>query len=247
MNNKKASHIGRITGVALGPGDPELITVKGLNRLKEADKIYFPGSVSQSGQLSSFSLEILKNYGLPPERLHGLHIPMNKNRQHAGRVYDEAFELIRDDYNAGLDVVICTEGDISFYSTFGYLLERFQAANMTVELIAGVPAFIAAGAAAQLPISLQQDKLIVLSQLESVAELNSYLASFESVVIMKLSTIRHEIVDFLERANRPFLYAERIGTPDAFFTSQIERLKGRTIPYFSLLIFSRHIKTPFQV
>lgn len=233
--------------MALGPGDPELITLKGINRLKGADKVYFPGSISQSGQKNSFALDILRNYALASERLHGLYIPMNKNREHASRAYDEAFVHISKDYKAGLDVVICSEGDISFYSTFGYLLERLQAANIAVELVAGVPAFIAAGAASQVPISLQSDKLVVLSQLQSVAELDDYLASFESVVIMKLSTIRHEIVDFLTNAKRPFLYAERIGTPDAFFTSQIERLKTRTIPYFSLLIFSRHIKTPFQV
>jgi precorrin-2/cobalt-factor-2 C20-methyltransferase len=222
--------------VALGPGDPELITVKGLKRLKEAQKIYYPGSVSASGQSASYALDILNGYDLNPDTLRGMTIPMNKNRARAAQAYDKYFELIRADYEAGLNVVICAEGDISFYSTFGYLLEKCQNNQLPVKLIAGVPAFIAAGAEAQLALASQKDSVAIFSQLDSFKDIQTDLERFETIVVMKLSTVREELIPFLETAQRAFVYAEKIGSPDAFFTSQLDVLKHRQIPYLSLLI-----------
>ncbi len=236
MTQHAAIHKGSITGVALGPGDPELITVKGLNRLKTAQKIYYPGSVSTSGQSASYALDILNSYDLNPETLCEMMIPMNKNRSLAQQAYDKYFEMIRADFQAGLDVVICAEGDISFYSTFGYLLEKCQASNVPVELIAGVPAFIAAGAEAQILLAAQKDSVAIFSQLSSLKDIQAELERFETIVVMKLSTIRNELAPFLENTNRPFVYAEKIGSPDAFFTTQLDVLKHRQIPYLSLLI-----------
>ena len=69
-----------IKGVSLGPGDPELITVKGLNALKEADKIYFPGSLFSNGKQSSYSLSILDHYKLDQNKLVGFYLKMSLDR-----------------------------------------------------------------------------------------------------------------------------------------------------------------------
>lgn len=239
MTQNASTHQGRITGVALGPGEPELITLKGLNRLKQAQKIYFPATRSTSGQSASYALDILNSYHLTPDTLFPMNIPMSKNRARAEQAYENYFERIRADFQEGLHVVICAEGDISFYSTFGYLLEKCQQHHIPVELIAGVPAFIAAGAEAQISLALQNEKVAIFSQLTSFADIQTDVERFETIVIMKLSTIRHQVVAFLENTQRPFIYAEKIGSPESFFTTRLEVLKQRTIPYLSLLILLR--------
>ncbi len=236
MSKLASTQKGHITGVALGPGDPELITVKGLKRLKQAQKIYYPESVSASGQTASYALDILNSYGLNPDALCGMTIPMSKNRSLAQEAYENYFEQIRADFEAELNVVICAEGDISFYSTFGYLLEKCQSNHIPVELIAGVPAFIAAGAEAELALASQKDSVAIFSQLDSLKDIQADLDRFETIVVMKLSTVREELMPFLETTKRPFLYAEKIGSGDAFFTTQLNVLKDRQIPYLSLLI-----------
>ena len=87
-----------ITAVSLGPGDPELITIKGLNALKEADKVYFPGSLFSNGIKSSYSEEILAYYNLDAAKCFGFYLEMNLDREQANTVYDDTFELIQKDF-----------------------------------------------------------------------------------------------------------------------------------------------------
>ena len=99
-----AAH-GKISGVSLGPGDPWLITVKGLQLLKEADRIYFPGSLLSDGSTSSYSHTILQAYELDESRFRGLYLHMSDDRSAAASAYHQTFLEIRQDYLDGLKVV----------------------------------------------------------------------------------------------------------------------------------------------
>lgn len=233
---------GKIYGVALGPGDPDLITLKGLKTLQKADKIYYPGSITPKGAKSSLSLKIMTPLGLDTQKMHGIFIKMSMDRTQTELTYSLSFDQICEDYNNGLQVAIVSEGDIAFYSTFAYLLERIQSQGMDMEMISGIPAFIHAGSAHQFPLALQADKVLVLSQLCNLDELNSYLDQFQTVVIMKLSTVKDEICQFIRDKGRNFFYGEKLGTQQQFITTHINILEQRKIPYFSIMIFNRHIK-----
>lgn len=227
---------GKIIGVALGPGDPDLITLKGLKALQTSDIIYYPGSVSKMGQ-KSYSLEILKNYQLEDKQMKGVFLPMSLDRGKAEEIYAQAYEELKKDYSEGKTISFVAEGDITFYSTFAYLIEKIHNDKLNFEMVPGIPAFILAGSQAQTPLALQSDNLQVISQCNSVANLKEACSKTATVVLMKPTTLRNEIGDFLKNYEGSFFYCEKLGTDEEFICSDYESFNGRTMPYFSIIIF----------
>lgn len=235
MNNQ-----GSIISVSLGPGDPGLITVKALSQLREADLIYYPGTVSASGAVTSVALDILKAYDLDTSKLRGMPVPMSRSRGAAEASYAANYAAMAEDVRAGRRVAVVSVGDGGFYSTASAIIERARRDGLDCSMTPGIPAFIAAGSAAGMPLALQDDSVLVLAQIDEIGELERALASHSTVVVMKLSTVRDELVSFLERYAKPFLYAEKVGMAGEFITMEIDALRSRAIPYFSLLVCSPH-------
>lgn len=233
---------GKIHGISLGPGDPDLISVKGLRILKAADRIYYPGSLGSDGARKSFSLKILGHYGLETFRLRGFFVPMNGRREDADPVYDAIYGEMREDYRQGLSVAVVSEGDISFYSTFGYLLEKIRRDDLELEMIPGPTAFLLAASQYRFPLAWQRDRIAILPRLASLADLERSLKDFETVVLLKITGFTDELKSFLRKTATPFLYGENLGRPEQFLTGDIRELEPREPPYFSLLIFGRHLE-----
>lgn len=227
---------GKLYGVALGPGDHELITLKGLNALRTSDVIYYPGSISNQGT-KSFSLDILKQYDLPNAELKGVFLPMSLDRNKAESVYSKAFKQLLVDYRDGKTISFVAEGDISFYSTFAYLLDKIHSEGLRFTMIPGIPAFILAGSQAQIPLTKQDESLLVLSQCTDIAQLDAACKSHSTVVLMKPTTIKSALPKYLASRIGTFVYAERLGTPDEFISTDASILYERDIPYFSIFIF----------
>lgn len=94
--NKKISMKGRVMGVSLGPGDPELITLKALKVLNMADVIFCPATQSCDGQEKSRSLDILRQLPVDAVKIHTFHVPMSRKREEAEKAYDQVCtEIIR--------------------------------------------------------------------------------------------------------------------------------------------------------
>lgn len=231
-------------GVSLGPGDPDLVTVKAMKVLAMADRVYYPGAIAGSGAVNSFALEILQKLGVPETKLKSMLFAMTMPRDEVEKVYDCAFASVMRDLEKGLCVAVVCVGDTGIYSTFAHLLERIAAASVEVEMIAGVPAFIAAGASARVPLALRSDRVVVLPCLGDVNELDRYLDRYETVVVMKLSMIRKGLCSYLQKRDKGFVYAEYLGTPREFVTRNLQDLKSRRIPYFALIIFFNRDQSP---
>lgn len=222
-----------LIGVALGPGDPELITVKGLKALQDADVIYYPASVVDGDNIASFSKPILDAHALETE-CKPLCFPMTgKNRE---AFYQEAYEVLNADVLAGKKVVIVNEGDLLFYSTFGYVLAIAKADGMVVEAISGIPAFVASGAAALTPIVEGNTTFTVIARPQSFEQIKEAIDNKCSVVVMKMKVLKGWY-DFLKEEKCPFTYIEKVGTAQQYITSDIDDLKDRVLPYFALIMF----------
>ncbi|WP_254514204.1 SAM-dependent methyltransferase [Aquimarina sp. EL_43] len=89
-----------IYGIALGPGDPELLTLKALRILKEVDLIFYPGSITKD-QKKSFVYPILQYHGLEHKELKGFFLNMSYDRQEASETYAATVKDIEKAYQAG--------------------------------------------------------------------------------------------------------------------------------------------------
>jgi precorrin-2/cobalt-factor-2 C20-methyltransferase len=230
---------GKIYGVSLGPGDPLLITLKGLQVLQQADKIYYPGSLLPDGDTSSYSLQILQHYDLDKSKLHGMFLKMSDNREQAEQTYTDTFQQLLSDYNAGLQVAFVSEGDISFYSTFAYLLKHIHTHQLALEIIAGVPSFILGAAEHQSSLAILNEKIAILPRMKDKETLSRYLEEFETVVLIKVRSVLNEIRTLIDQTSLQIVYCERLGTAQQYITTDINDLEDREIPYFSLLILKR--------
>lgn len=230
---------GKIYGVSLGPGDPEMITLKGLKILQKADKIYYPGSLLRNGNTTSFSLPILQYHQLDENKLVGMFLSMSDDRTHAETTYAATFQSMLEDYNNGLKIAFVSEGDSLFYSTFAYLLEHIQKHQLDVEIIAGVPPFILGAAQHQMPLAILNEKIAIIPRVKDSQELETILNNFDTVVLIKIKSVLHEIIDFIQISALTIMYCERLGTTQQYITTNIEEIKNREIPYFSLLILKK--------
>lgn len=225
-----------VTFLSLGPGDPELLTLKAVRSLREADVVMIPATRGKGGQLSSRAQEIISEW-CDDDKMCLYPLPMSKNRETALQVYDtmvgDAAKLFRE----GRRVVIAVEGDVSIYASIHYVLDKLKDEGVPVQQVAGIPSFIAAAAMADLSLVSQQQRLIVLPGDADAETLERLLSSQHVVVVMKLSQCADAVKEFLRQ--HPSIechYFENVGTTEAYHTSMCDEILSRPIPYFSLCI-----------
>lgn len=226
--------------VSLGPGDPELITVKGFKLLRRADVIYCPATLSAGDCINSRAADIVKALDIRPEKIRLFMLPMNRERKAAMESYDALYEKVKDAYAAGLDVSVVAEGDAGFYSSIQYVYDKLIDGGVEVKRIAGIPAFIAASAVAGLHIVKQEERLMVIPGILSAEDLAEKIEQGYVVVVMKLCACREAVLQCMEsHPGYAYHYFENIGTDREYHTDDCELLRKRKFPYFSLMILHK--------
>lgn len=223
--------------VSLGPGEPELITIKGLKALQTADCIFCPETQTRDGRTISRAADIMQQLDIHRNSIHRFALPMSKQRKNALDAYDRVYEQTLLLYNEGKKVCIVAEGDAGFYSSIHYIFEKLQADKIPVIHIAGIPAFIAAGALGGLHIASQEERLTVIPGITTVEEIEKLISEKSVIVIMKLS----QCTDEMHRCIRMhpeynYHYFENIGTSNEKYLSDSKLIEALSYPYFSLLI-----------
>ncbi len=164
-----------ITFVSLGPGDPELITLKGLKALQRADSIFCPSTVLSNGKTSSRAMDILLQLGIEQQKISLFDVPMSKNRSLAIESYGNIASAIARQQKSGQHIAVTAEGDAGFYSTVYYISEYLQAENIPVSC----------GTLANLHIVKQEEELHIVPGKLLPEELKQKLEDGNPVVIMK--------------------------------------------------------------
>ena len=208
---------GKIFGISLGPGDPELITLKALKALNAVD--------------------ILRQLEVDETKIRLFQVPMSRDRQEALCAYDrvcgEVLELVR----SGKSVGITAEGDACFYSSAHYMYGQLAQAGFPVAMIAGVPAFIAAGASVGLHLVKQQERLLVIPGDVIVEELLETIVAKRTLVIMKVPLGEAVLRPFIARhPELHYYYFEQVGTGQEYYSSVREEILGHSFTYFSILV-----------
>jgi len=140
---------GKLFGVGVGPGDPELLTLKALKIIKDTKVIAVP----DSGGETCAALEIAAGaLDLSEKEILKLHMPMTKDSRALDNCHDEAARAVTERLYMGHDVAFLTLGDPTVYSTYMYIHRRVTEEGYETTIAAGVPSFCAA--AARLNVSL---------------------------------------------------------------------------------------------
>lgn len=230
----------KIYAVSLGPGDPELVTIKALKYLNKCSVIFYPQTVGSSGDIKSHSGSILNCLDIDKSKMQGYTVPMKVDRDDALAAYRDVAIQASDLCKKGSDICIVAEGDISFYSTFSYMTDVFNDDNTDYEVVPGIPAFINAGAVGQIPISLQQDKTLIITGFSSDTEIEESVSNNHTVVVMKPARKKNQICDIIDKLDKSFIYAEGVGTDREFITNSTDVVREREKTYFSIFIINNY-------
>ena len=185
--------IGRLYGLGLGSGDPELLTLKAYRLLQAAPVVAYP--VSDGGK--SLSRSIVADYLRKDQIEVPLWYPF-KLEQSSQPYYDEAALKLAGYLNAGQDVVVLCEGDPFFYGTFMYLFNRLSHQFQT-EVVPGVSSIMASASMLETPLTYRNDVFVVLPGILSAEILAERLAIADAAVIIKLGKNFSKVYSVLEQ------------------------------------------------
>ncbi|MGC1307670.1 MAG: precorrin-2 C(20)-methyltransferase [Phormidesmis sp.] len=227
---------GTLYGIGVGPGDPELITVKALKCLQSAPVIAFPSG--RDGNPGTAE-RIIEPWLLPTQQRLPLHFPYVLNPQQLASAWQQAAVTVWPYLQVG-NVVFACEGDVSFYGTFTYLAQNLQQQHpeVKVEAIAGVSSPMAAAAALGIPLTCQSQRLTVLPALYTLQDLESALNNAEIIVLMKVSSVYAQIWKILAARNllTNSYVIENATRPEQKIYTHLQNHPDLKLPYFSLLI-----------
>lgn len=225
----------KVYGLGVGPGDPELVTVKALRLLRAAPVVAYPAP--EDG--ASFARSIVARWLVPSQIEIAIRVPMESARFPAQAVYDRAAEEIAGHAASGRAVAVLCQGDPFFYGSFMYLFARL-AERVPVEVVPGVSSLTACAAAAQLPLAARDDALIVLPASLADDELSRRIAAAESVAIIKLGRHFARIRAVLGRLGlaAQARYIERASTASERVLP-LDAVDAAAVPYFSMILLHR--------
>ncbi|PSM45554.1 precorrin-2 C(20)-methyltransferase, partial [Chroococcidiopsis sp. CCALA 051] len=189
---------GILYGVSVGPGDPELITLKGLRSLQQAPVVAFPRGIQDKPGIAQ---QIIAPWLRSDQQQLPLDFPYVQDIEVLTKAWQLAAKQVWEYLQKGQDVAFACEGDISFYSTFTYLAQTLQQMYpaAVINYVPGVCSPMAAASALGLPLTVRQERLVVLPAIYNVNELESILDWAEVVVLMKVSSVYEQVWQVLQR------------------------------------------------
>jgi precorrin-2/cobalt-factor-2 C20-methyltransferase len=237
-----AAKAGRLYAVGIGPGDPELMTLKAVRILKQVRCVFVPKGREEG---ASLALSIVRKIlSLDNKEIVEAYFPMKKTMgsADAGELdikWNETVDAVLGRLDRGMDAAFITIGDPAIYSTFFYLYDRLLELKpaLHIEIVPGISSINAAAARAGLHLGLGNDRIAVLpaNYLDSLQET---LEKFDTVVLMKVSKVFDTVRDTLIAMGLAAgaAYIARAGMEDERIHKDIRMVKEEDLNYFSLVI-----------
>ncbi|MBN2419877.1 MAG: precorrin-2 C(20)-methyltransferase [Deltaproteobacteria bacterium] len=183
--------------IGIGPGDPELLTLKAVRLIRECDVLFFPAGKKSSED--SIAMKIIGDIiDLDKKRVHFLHFPMVKGADKIISAAEPCAEIIDKELAEGETGVFITVGCSTIYSTAGNMFASMKNRDIDIHFVPGVSSINATASASGIPLTYSEEKLAVIPTTYSMDKIESYIDMFETIVLMKahsnIGTIR-EILD----------------------------------------------------
>jgi precorrin-2/cobalt-factor-2 C20-methyltransferase len=229
---------GRLFALGVGPGDPELLTLKALRLLRAVRVVAYPAP--EHGD--SFARSIVASWLEAHQREIAIRIPMRPGPP-PSEVYEAAASTLAVELDRGDDVALLCQGDPFFYGSFGHLFARL-AGRYRIEIVPGVSSMTACAAAAATPVVTRDEGLAVIPATLGGAEIARRLADADVAAIVKLG--RHfpkvrRVLDELGLLDRA-RYVEHATLPNQR-VAPFAQVDAGNVPYFSMALIRRRTAT----
>ncbi len=231
---------GRLYGVGIGPGDPELLTVKATRVIAEAPVVAFFAKAGRRGNaraivdcwLKPTHLELPLHYPMTTE----LHFDGPPYREALARFYEQSATAIAAHLESGRDVALLSEGDPLFYGSFMHLFIRLRE-RFRVTIVPGVSSICGAWGVAEAPMTWGDDALVVLPATLPLEQLTRRLALADAAVIMKIGRNFARAREALAAAGMAerAIYVER-ATMEGEVVMPLRDKRDDATPYFSMIL-----------
>lgn len=224
-------------GVGVGPGDPELLTLKAVKVLEKVDYIFVPQS---SKEKESIALSIIKEKINCEDRIIKLTFPMTYDQEKLKLARKEAALSIKEKLKEGNNAAFITIGDPLLYSTYIYILKRLKNTDFyfKINTVPGISSIGAATAKYNLPLAKNDENIAILTEVKDKAKLKQIFRMFDNVVIMKLSKNFEKVKQLLnqmELKDNSFII-NKCGHEEEFFTEDLDSINANDINYLSLMM-----------
>ncbi|MFH0069441.1 precorrin-2 C(20)-methyltransferase [Peribacillus sp. NPDC056705] len=231
------SNLGTLFGLGVGPGDPELITVKAFRVIQESPVIAYPKKRKGS---KSYAHRIVEVYIRPEEKdMLGLVFPMTKDQAILDREWKGTVEKVWQKLNEGKDVAFVTEGDPLLYSTFIHMMKLMQELHPEVEIktVPGISSFN--GSASRLGIALADgdDHVAIVPARDDYEAMKKAIEDHDAVVFIKVAKVIDLMItvlkdlDLLEKAS----VVTKV-TSDEEVIWKVSELEGLELEYLTLMV-----------
>ena len=232
---------GRFYGVGVGPGDPELLTIKAQKTLQKVAVISF--TQLDDGK-ESYALNVVRGVleAAKPEVL-AITIPSDDETPVSPQTWTDAAAEIAGHLSQGKDVAFITEGDPMLYSEFFQVLGSVKSVvpNLEFEVIPGVSSVMAAAASSGTPLVTHGQRLTILPKVYGIDDLREAITNSDTTVLMEVDRDLQQALANLEKLGLTgkATYVRQASTSRENVVEDISKLEAEDLDYFSLLIIRR--------
>lgn len=221
---------GTLYGVGVGPGDPELMTLKAVRLIRENMIIAVPGADPKETVAYKIAVQAVPE--LAEKELLPIYMPMTHDPEELERNHAKGAKSLEEILDQGKNIVFLTLGDPCVYSTFSYLQKRVEKDGYHTELVSGITSFCAAAARLNIPLSEWNEQLHVVP---AVHRLDSTLNESGNYILMKSGKKMNQVKEILAQSGRDVLMVENCGMENEHIYRSVEEIPDDA-GYYSLII-----------
>lgn len=239
MAKKQFMKTGTLFGIGIGPGDPELITVKAVRILERCRHVFVP---TARNEVRSVALEIARDYIHSDAVIQEMVFPMTTDQQKLRIHWEASARAVADVLERGSDACFLTLGDAFLYSTYIYLVRALRKVlpQVTIVTVPGVTAFSAAAALAEFPVGEAKERVTIIPTADDLEDLKNALESGGTVVLMKIGKRLHHILALIESYGLldHGVFVSRAGMNNERVVKHLGELKGEddNTGYLSIIL-----------
>ena len=225
---------GTLFGIGVGPGDPELMTLKAVRMIRENEVIAVPGADVRETVAYKIAVQAVPE--LADKELLPIYMPMTHDAEELERNHAKGAKTLESYLDQGKNIVFLTLGDPCVYSTFSYLQHRVEGDGYHTELVSGITSFCAAAARLNISLSEWNEQLHIIP---AVHRLDNELTESGNYILMKSGKKMNQVKEILSRSGKDVLMVENCGMPDEHIYHSVEEIPDDA-GYYSLIIAKEH-------